>query len=83
MGFATVASGAALGGCTSDTRAKAGKSVKTSGSASPGSLVFDAGTYQKKTTTISTDDGDKKVTYRFYGPLTNVHNRLLTSGNVR
>ncbi|MFW0785837.1 subtype B tannase [Gordonia sp. CPCC 206044] len=44
-------------------------------SASPqadGTLVFDPNAFEEKTTTVSTDAGEKKVTYRFFAPITYV-----------
>lgn len=56
-------------GCTARTSSPASSSAPAADN-----LPFDTEAYAEKTTTISTDSGDKTVTYRFYGPITYVAN---------
>ncbi|WP_062642578.1 subtype B tannase [Streptomyces maremycinicus] len=77
MGIGTVAGAATLGGVARSAQADDGTS--TSGSAhgsaaSSDALVFDKDDYTTLTATISTDDGDKEVKYRFYKAVTYVAN---------
>lgn len=70
MGLGASAGVAAAGGfALSAQAAGAGASKSTTAS---GGLVFGRDGYTELTTTISTDDGDKEVTYHFYKAITYV-----------
>ncbi|NEC89373.1 subtype B tannase [Streptomyces sp. SID12501] len=51
-----------------------GASTSSASSSSSGALVFDKDAYTELTTTITTDAGDKSVTYHFYKAITYVTN---------
>ncbi|MBO3674770.1 hypothetical protein J5X86_06880 [Streptomyces sp. NEAU-YJ-81] len=57
MGLAAAAAAPAVGG---------GFSASAAGATGPDPLAFDKDGYTTETKTVSTDDGDKKVTYRLY-----------------
>lgn len=65
MGLGATAGAAAVGGITWSAQAS------EEGSSA---LVFDEDGYTELTTTITTDDGDKEVTYHFYKAITYVAN---------
>ncbi|WP_427925260.1 subtype B tannase [Streptomyces sp. cg40] len=66
---------AGIGGVAWSAQAEEGTSAGEDGGASAsGALVFDKDDYAVLTTTISTEDGDKEVKYRFYKAITYVTN---------
>jgi hypothetical protein len=62
LGLGALIGSAAVGACSSPPQAPNPS----------GPLVLDANRYTEKTATITTEDGDRVVAYRFYGPLTYV-----------
>ncbi|MFW0793184.1 subtype B tannase [Gordonia sp. CPCC 205515] len=68
LGGAALLSAGLVAGCATSSSDDSGSSSSSTTPPS-GGLSFDPKAYTEKTTTIATDAGDKKVTYRFYGPL--------------
>ncbi|MGV9709894.1 subtype B tannase [Gordonia sp. NPDC003424] len=67
LGGAVTLTAALAAGCATPSSDSSGSSSATK--APGGALSFDPNAYTEKTTTVTTDAGAKKVTYRFYGPL--------------
>ncbi|MHB9864182.1 subtype B tannase [Streptomyces sp. YIM S03343] len=74
MGIAAATATPAVAGWAA-SQASAGT---TSDSSDSHSLVFDKDTYTEQTKTVSTEDGDKKVTYHFYSAIPYVANPVDT-----
>ncbi|WP_406466323.1 Tat pathway signal sequence domain protein [Streptomyces sp. NBC_00111] len=70
MGAGAAVGAMAAGGFVLDAQASGTK--KSTSSGATGSLVFDKDDFTELTTTITTDDGDKEVTYHFYKAITYV-----------
>ncbi|MFD6277112.1 subtype B tannase [Streptomyces sp. NPDC060209] len=70
MGVGATVGIAAAGGFALSANASGTTGSKSSGAAD--SLVFDKDDFTELTTTITTDDGDKEVTYHFYKAITYV-----------
>ncbi|WP_405725622.1 alpha/beta hydrolase [Streptomyces sp. NBC_01537] len=72
MGLGATVGAATIGGIAWSAQASEESGTKSSGSSD--TLVFDKDDYTTVTTTITTDDGDKAVTYHFYKAITYVTN---------
>lgn len=71
-GLGTLAGGLAFSACSSDAAKTAPSTTGSTRSQTP--PPFDAEAFTEKTATVTTDTGDRQVTYRFYGPITYVGN---------
>lgn len=77
LGTLSAGSIAALTACSPNSADSSSSSsastASSSAAATPtGALAFDAETYTEQTLTVTTNDGDVEVAYRFYGPITYV-----------
>ncbi|WP_328721102.1 Tat pathway signal sequence domain protein [Streptomyces sp. NBC_00247] len=91
VGLGSVAGAAAIGGFAADAQAESRNSSRNAEKpANSGALAFDPSAYTELTTTVTTDEGDKEVTYHFWKALTYVtapvdaeHQSLVVSVPVR
>ncbi|MCX5397744.1 subtype B tannase [Streptomyces sp. NBC_00102] len=91
VGLGSVAGAAAVGGFAANAQAESRSSSRNAGKpGNSGALIFDPSAYTELTTTITTDAGDKEVTYHFWKAITYVsapvdaeHQSLVVSVPVR
>jgi hypothetical protein len=75
LGAGLAIGAAGVAGCS---RTGTAKSTSSGGSGAPYSLDFDAKAYKTLTTTVTTADGEKQITYRFWTPIPYVANPINT-----